>query len=382
MSNDTKQNQAKGPTDLDEDMNEIAGAFAEFLRDPTNKRRFHLFLLDYYKELETEKVDSIISRLNTMRESDQEHQTDVHEPSNISDLLQDTFSIKEAEAAFVETLGFAKKSLDRAAEGAAQEIRNALHEGSGIHEQVAPWYAKYIAAYLQFRDHKRKHRDMMILSVHMRKDDLDPSWFSKDGSISDCWDHAVATMTQILNDGGLKVTYVKNDRQDRLLVMRQELVSTTSPDEYFAIRLEYETPERLKIGVDNYEKMKLFYQERVHALQHKLMKQTGSAQRDQIARELRSVRHEQDFFLGTVPDPKQLGEGILLTLELSSTQDYHLIRNKLQMIVSTYLDLMVKDDGERGRLERQKQRLAANEDVIEYEVDVEHLRPVRRRKSS
>jgi hypothetical protein len=108
---------------------------------------------------------------------------------------------------------------------------------------------------------------------------------------------------------------------------------------------------------------------------------------------------ERDFFVGTVPDPSQLDEGLLLYIDVSTLKDYHLVKNKMQTVMTKFIlhlsKIAVKaaetDPDVEFELWRNKNSgLLASDEVEDVEtgerfkVDQKHLKPVKhtRKKAS
>jgi hypothetical protein len=155
------------------------------------------------------------------------------------------------------------------------------------------------------------------------------------------WDDAVNTLALIIAETGLKPKYVKNDRHYGRFVMKQDLRSSASlPDEYFSFTLDYNTRERIQDMTGPYNKKVAELEKAVKRLEKKLAsypEDSRSLRARMLRTQMLKACQERDFFMATTPDPNQLSEGLLFLIEVSTLKDYHIVKDRMQAIMTKYI---------------------------------------------
>jgi hypothetical protein len=155
------------------------------------------------------------------------------------------------------------------------------------------------------------------------------------------WDDAVNALAQIIATTGLKPKYCKNDRHYGRFVMKQDLRSQANlPDEYFSFTLDYNTAERIKEMCVPYNKIVAAYEKKLKKMAKKLegwSPDSVSARYLALKKKHLNLTQERDFFVGTTPDPNQLSEGLLFLIEVSTLKDYHIVKDRMQAIMTKYI---------------------------------------------
>jgi hypothetical protein len=218
---------------------------------------------------------------------------------------------------------------------------------------------------LEQDDPKYSFRERLTFSIHLPSYELKHSW-SKDNkgavrtgkvimikdrnpvdgtekrtSLQVTWDDAVNALAKIIEASGLKPKYCKNDRNYGRFVMKQDLRNSTNlPDEYFSITLDYHTVEKIKEMSVSYNKIVRNYEKKISRLARvlSLFSESSLSLRYQgLKRRYLKLCNERDLFIGTVPDPNQIEEGLLLFIEVSSLKDYHIVKDRMQTIMTKFI---------------------------------------------
>jgi hypothetical protein len=194
------------------------------------------------------------------------------------------------------------------------------------------------------------YRERLIFSINLPNYELKKPWNRgakavrmADGrtSLQATWDEAVNALARIVETTGLKPKYCKNDRHFGRFVMKQDLRSGSAlPDEYFSFTLDYNTDEKIEEMKGPYDKIVADYEKKIAKFAKKLAAYpdgTKTAKYLELRKQHLSVCQERDFFVGTTPDPHQLDEGLLFLIEVSTLKDYHIVKDRMQSIMTRYI---------------------------------------------
>lgn len=337
----------------------------DFISDSDNKELLINTLVEEYEKKEEEKIDREISHREHKKISDENKIGPHHRPGNISSLLSSSFNMHESENMIARSITATKKSLDKSVESRVDSINRLLSGIGGFSSQLKSCFAKSTVVYFEKDDPEFPYRERLIFSIHL------PHYELKDIGGEECdsdsktemqmtWDDAVNGLAKIVESAGLKAKYCKNDKNYGQYTMKQELLDgTTIPDEYYSLVLDYMTNEKLVETAKAYIKVVQNYDVRLKKLEKKLDRYSSDSESNryyQLRKKYSVIKQEKDFFVGTVPDPSQIGEGLLLYIDMSSLKDYHLVRDKMQMVMTRFVLHLSSVDSK----------------MIEYDPDLEY----------
>lgn len=368
--NQNPRKQPKGPQKpWDPEMEEAGEQFVSFLKDPANKRKLEEFVIHTFKQMESDRVDEIKARVENERRVDNSHRmTEFHKPGNIAPLMSEDLNMTNTERAYVRALQSTQKNLERTVEDRVEEINRLLSGIGGMNSQLKSCFARSTVVFLEQDDPKHSFRERLTFSIHLPKYELKSDWgreegesfasgaphkkgsqkgsqksVSKDGrtAIQMTWDNAVNALAAIIETAGLKPKYCKNDRNYGQFVMKQDLRNHYRlPDEYFSLTLDYNTDEKIEELKTSYNKIISNYNKKLAALEKKLRGYHPESQSQSLLK-LRQTHmdmlSERDFFVASVPDPNQLDEGLVFLIEVSSLKDYHIVKDKMQSIMTKFI---------------------------------------------
>ncbi len=358
----------KGPAKpWPEDMKAAAEEFVGFLKDPAQKQVLQNYIMDAFKRFETEKMDEFQARIENEREVDARRIAPHHQPGNIGPMISEDLNMSDAERNFARGLRTTKAALQRAVEDRVEQINHLLAGLGGFSSQLKSCFARSTVVFLEEEDPRYSYRERLIFSVNLPSFELKRSWkndaevegpstvkrtsgkkrgVSAEDSdprspLQATWDDAVNTLAQIIAETGLKPKYAKNDRHYGRFVMKQDLRSSSNlPDEYFSFTLDYNTTERIQDMIAPFNKKVTEYEKKIRRLEARL-KGTAIDSRSprlmKLRAELLKLTQERDFFVGTTPDPNQLSEGLLFLIEVSTSKDYHIVKDRMQAIMTKYI---------------------------------------------
>lgn len=352
--------QPKGPDKpWPKDLEETADSFVEFLKDSKSKESVKDFLIEAYKKYEEEKISQVQSKIEHEKHVDNQGAKDApahYKAGNLGPALHEEFNMHESEKAFVRALRQTKNNLVRAVEDRVEEINRLLADIGGFSAQLKSSFARSTVVFLEQEDPKYSFRERLIFSINLPNYELKKPWdHSKSGkskknvpltadgrtSIQATWDEAVNALAKIVETTGLKPKYCKNDRNYGRFVMKQDLRSTQNiPDEYFSFTLDYNTTDKIKEMIRPYEKVLWDYENKIKSLAKKMDAYPENSKESrylQLKKKHLFLCQERDFFVGTTPDPKQLDEGLLFLIEVSTLKDYHIVKDRMQSIMTQYI---------------------------------------------
>ena len=369
----------KGPAKpWDEQTNALAEEFVEFLKDGTQKKAMQDFLIDAFKRFEGDKLAQLQARMENEKRVDEHRMADFHKPGNIGPIMSEAFNMFDAERSFARGLKQTKANLVRAVEDRVEEINRLLSGLGGFSSQIKSCFARSTVVFLEEEDPKHNYRERLIFSINLPSYELKRQWANgpaepavAEGSaepklpakrkapasrkpaapgmeeddprtpLQATWDDAVNALAQIIATTGLKPKYCKNDRHYGRFVMKQDLRSQANlPDEYFSFTLDYNTADRIKEMCVPYNRIVGAYEKKIKKLAKKLegwSPESTSPRYLALRKKHLNLVQERDFFAGTTPDPNQLSEGLLFLIEVSTLKDYHIVKDRMQAIMTKYI---------------------------------------------
>ncbi|MBN1115333.1 MAG: hypothetical protein JXA66_08335 [Oligoflexia bacterium] len=332
------------------EMESQAENVVNFLQDSGNKQKLKDFIVETYKEMESQKAGEFKARVLNEMEVNSNRKEEYHTPSNITPLLAKTFNMFDTEQAFARGMQATYSNLTRSVEDRVEEINRLLSGIGGFSSQLRGCFARSTVVFLEQDDPTYPFRERLIFSVHLPSYELKNDWSRNANGEKDAygrttlqatWDDAVNALAQIIETSGLKPKYCKNDRNYGRFVMKQDLRSSSVlPDEYFSITLDYNTSEKIKDMCSVYNRIFRRYEQKLRKAKKKLDSYPLNSESPKYARIKRkyfSIEQEKDYFLGTIPDPNQLEEGLLLVIEVSTLKDYHIVKDRMQSIMTKFI---------------------------------------------
>lgn len=407
------------------ELKEFAENVVDFLKDGTNKRAMQEFLIEAFKQFEKRQVEQVQSRVQHESQVDNRGANEFHTPGNIGPIMAETFNMFEPERAFARSLRQTKQNLTRSVEERVEEINRLLAGLGGYSSQLKSCFARSTVVFLEEEDPRFAFRERLIFSINLPNYELKRSWEvgaagprATDGKkrrgpetvdeedlrtpLQATWDDAVNSLAQIIATTGLKPKYVKNDRHYGRFVMKQDLRTTANlPDEYFSFTLDYNTVERIQEMIGPYNKIVGDYDKKIQALEKKMKSWPANSRNPRFMafqKKHLNLVQERDFFVATTPDPNQLDEGLLFLIEVSTLKDYHIVKDRMQQIMTKYIlhlsklatkeaeidpDLeyeMWKKQNQEGGAEKKAEGLSAAEieQLPEYVLEEGKLKPLKK----
>jgi hypothetical protein len=394
-----------------EELEKAANDTVDFLKHHEARALLKDFLIDTYKKFEAEKVNQFIARVENEEKTNGTQTKPFHTHGNIAPLLAEDFNMAAAEKAFANGLQITKKTLVKTVEERVEEINRLLSGIGGFNSQLKSCFARSTVVFMEEEDPKHSYRERLVFSINLPNYELkrtphtqmtktEGTHTKTDNERSEgraSWDDAINALAKIVESAGLKPRYCKNDRKTGRFIMRQDLRSRGNlPDEFFAFTLDYNTEERITELRSSYNRVAEKYKKRIEKLGKAVAwyKTTSDASRfHRLKRELTAAMHEYDYFVGTVPDPNQLDGGLLFLIEVVSHKDYHIVRDKMQMLMTKFILHMSNiasdevdfdpdqelSDWEHSALPR---RGIDGRTPQEYEVEEDRLEPIRAKKAA
>jgi len=328
--------------------------------------------------------------------------------------------------AFVRGMRATHGSLTRHVEQRVEEINRLLYGIGGFSSQLKSCFARSTVVFLEQDDPKYPFRERLVFSIALPHYELKRDWgrgTSHGGPIpapsrpqptgraggkqvdgrtmvQATWDDAVNSLAAIIQSAGLKPKYCKNDRNYGRFVMKQDLQTQQAlPDEYFSLTLDYNTDEKLNEMRDSYNRIMGSYEKRIEKLQIKCGRYPKDSRKVgylKLKKRLQLLINEKNYFEGTVPDPGQLDEGLLFLIEVSTLKDYHIVKDRMQTIMTKFILHLSKIAEKEAEfdpdLEYEKWKAGAKgvhrpsmsatdvdiEGVEEYVVDATALKPTKK----
>jgi hypothetical protein len=365
----TEPGQAEGKTESRSqswtpDMEKLADEFVAFLKDGENKNELLEFLKETYKKFEAQKVDQIKARVEKEAEVDANTPVSFHKPGNITTILDEDLNMQSTEMAFAMALKSTKANLQRSVEDRVEEVNRLLAGIGGFSSQLKSCFARSTVVFLEQDDSRYQFRERLTFTIHLPSYELKDSWrrdssairsgkiiMIKDRSSTNAedrrtalqvtWDDAVNALAKIIEGSGLRPKYCKNDRNYGRFVMKQDLRSSSNlPDEYFSITLDYHTEEKIKEMCSSYNQILKNYEKKILKLAKSLSlysENSASLRYQSLKRKYLELCQERDLFIGTVPDPNQIEEGLMLFIEVSSLKDYHVVKDRMQNSMTKFI---------------------------------------------
>jgi len=333
-----------------EEMEGEAEKFVSFLKDAETKKMVHEFLAEAYKNHETARVNQLQARMEHEAKVQSRGATDYHTPGNLTPMMAEDFNMHQTEKTFARGLKTTQNYLNRTIDDRVEDINRLLANVGGFSAQIKSAFARSTVVFLEQEDPKYNYRERLIFSINLPNYELKRQWdrSGKAAKLSDgrsslqaTWDDAVNALARIVETTGLKPKYCKNDRHYGRFVMKQDLRSSINlPDEYFSFTLDYNTEEKIKEMCVPYDKIVRDYEAKIAKLAKKLAKYPEDSKSPRYAalkKQHLLLCQERDYFVGTTPDPNQLDEGLLFLIEVSTLKDYHIVKDRMQSIMTRYI---------------------------------------------
>lgn len=421
MSDNAKK-KIKGPEKpWDPESEQAADEFVDFLRDVTQKKDLQDYLIDTYRKYHQEKIGRLKGRWENERAVNQKTNADHHTSGNLEPLMHETLNMGDIERVFGRGVKSTKDYLVRSAENRVEEIQRLLADIGGFSAQIKSCFARSTVVFLEQEDARHSFRERLIFSINLPNFELKRPWDHGRGkadkladgrsSLQATWDDSVNALARIVESAGLKPKYCKNDRHYGRFVMKQDLrASSNLPDEYFSFTLDYNTDDKIKEMIGPYDKIIKDYAARLEKLERKLEGYTNedkSPKAVDLRQKYIQLTLERDYFVATTPDPNQLDEGLLFLIEVSTLKDYHIVKDRMQTIMTRYilhLSQIAANDAEfdpemeyqawkagkkltHGHEKKavkltQEEAAQAVDGVPEYEVDSAALRPAAKKRAA
>jgi len=351
--------------DASPEMKEAAAQVVEFLKNPSQRQALTEFILKTYQQYEGERAAAFKARVQNEREVDSQRLAPHHTPGNIAPMMHEELNMHETEKAFARGLRATQKSLTKSVEDRVEETNRLLAGIGGFSSQLKSCFARSTVVFLEQDDPRYSYRERLVFSIHLPHYELKRSWTENaptpmrrpmpgkpgmrgikgpdDGRtpMQATWDDAVNALAAIIQSAGLKPKYCKNDRNYGRFVMKQDLqTSHVLPDEYFSLTLDYNTEEKIREMSESYTKVLKGYEKKIEKLEPKFSrwpKDSVEPKYLSLKTKLQTLINERNYFVATVPDPHQLEEGLLFLIEVSTLKDYHVVKDRMQSIMTKFI---------------------------------------------
>jgi hypothetical protein len=370
-----------------EDLEQAAEEFVGFLKNSDSKQAVKDYIIDAYKKFEAQKLAQVQSKFEPVIAPTSRSTGPFHQSGNIEPVLHDELNMVETEQAFVRSIKTTKNNLVRTLEDRVEDINRLLADVGGFSAQVKSSFARSTVVFLEQEDPKYSFRERLFFSINLPNYELKKAWdHGEDGeprvrhrtsrtSLQITWDDAVNALARIVEKTGLKPKYCKNDRHYGRFVMKQDLRSAVNiPDEYFSFTLDYNTDEKIAEMWGPYDKTVADYNHKIKSLAAKIKKyaeDSKSARLVALKKEHLHLSQDRDFFVGTTPDPHQLDEGLLFLIEVSTLKDYHIVKDRMQSIMTRYILFLSKIAADEAKHDQDlEQHLSKNEREMAHDEDV------------
>jgi hypothetical protein len=351
QSNQTSSEEAQSNTSSDENdkFQREKVRLVDFLESNKDKRKLTGFLEETYKSLEQEAVDRLLNRI--MHEQTTEHHgaTPWHKPGHIGPIMYEYLNMMGVESAFVNGLQQTKSSMTETVEQRVDEISHSLKGAGGFNRQFKSSLSRSAVIYLEQDDPNNRAREKVVFTVNVADFEL---WqpLDEEANREVCedgrtmrrkvWDEAVNRLSEIVSNSGLKPKYVKNDKNNFIFVMRQYFLSQgdQAPDEYFTFELRHLNTNSKKAMTSEYTEVLNQFQNKIAKLDKKLNSWFLTANQKQLCLQRKNqIEKEQDFYIGTHPDPREMDSGLVFTITLNTLKDYSTTKDKMRGIMTQYL---------------------------------------------
>lgn len=345
--------QPKGPAKpWDPQVEQKSEEFVSFLKDSENKAAFQDIVIDAFKKYEQETIARYQARMENEKRVNQNTLGEFHRAGNLEPMLHEALSMADAERAFGRGIRNTKEGLVHTLDNRVDEINRLLANIGGFSAQIKSSFARSTVVFLEQEDPKYNYRERLIFSINLPNFELKRPWETKkdgtsqslpDGrtSLQATWDDAINALARTVEKAGLRPKYCKNDRHYGRFVMRQDLRSVGNlPDEYFSFTLDYNTAEKIEEMKAPYNQIVSGLSAKVERLRRKMARypeQSSAPTYLALKKQFLDASQERDFFIGTTPDPNQMDEGLLFLIEVSTLKDYHLVKDRMQSIMTRYI---------------------------------------------
>jgi len=347
----------QGPESLEDEQAELEpedfesdeARLVEFLKYAKEKRKMTDFMEETFKAYEKESVDRQINKEIHQHDIELAGSTPWHKAGHIGPLMHEYLNMVGVEAAFVSGLQHTKSSLTKTVQQRVDEINTLLRMVGGFNRQIKASFSRSAVVYLEQEDPKSCHRENVIFTINLSDIELR---YRMDESANDevvedgrtlrrlVWDEAVNTLAEIVSNTGMKPKYVKNDKNNGVIVMRQHLLHSESevPDEFFDFELKY-------IHEDSRDQMTADYVEAVNQFDQVIEKAqkkmkfflTGPEQRKVLRKKLDEARYAREFYVATNPDPREMDNGLVFSIKVNTLKDYSITKDRMQFIMTRYI---------------------------------------------
>jgi len=237
---------------------------------------------------------------------------------------------------------------------------NAVSQTGGFSSHVRPDLARTAVIYMEQEDPTRRHREKVVCAVNVGDFELrypsspdEPEKMTADGRAlrRKMWDEAVAALIRIVAETGMNPKFVRNDRNSCRLSIKQDAVTGADqmPDEFFSIELYYCSEFEL-------ERKKLEYVKRMHRFEEDISTRKGAMfswkttklRKKELLDEISTLERDRQFFIATTPDPREMDSGLIFKIELYTTKEYGVVKEKLRTVINRYVDELSKIASENG----------------------------------
>src|SRR5262249_23209204 len=75
---------------------------------------------------------------------------------------------------------------------------------------------------------------------------------------------------------------------------------------------------------------------------------TPKNKKDELTRRIETLERDRAFFVATTPDPREMESGLIFKIDLYTTKEYGVTKEKLKSILTRYLDEPSLMPGEHG----------------------------------
>ncbi len=328
-------------------LEEATEDFVSFLENSENKRMLLDAFIETYQQTENDNIEMQCAKVMDEKRVNEEHKEGpYHKPGNIADLLGSTLNMAQTERTISRSIEVTKRSIERTIDDRVDEINRVLSGIGGYSSQLKSCFARSTVVYVEQDDPENTYRKRIVFSVHLPNYELKTA--DIEGELEDGrtgkqvnWDDAVNGLAKIVETSGLKAKYCKNDKNYGQYTMKQDLRNTSyTPDEYFSIILDFMTEDKIVETARAYNKVIATYENRLRRMEKKLDRWENKATTTKylkLKKEYTELVNEKNFFVASVPDPSQFGEGLLLYIDVTTMKDYHIVGDKMQSIMTKFI---------------------------------------------
>ncbi|MCC7440617.1 MAG: hypothetical protein IT285_03225 [Bdellovibrionales bacterium] len=321
----------------------------DFLKYPKEKRKLTDFLEDTYKAYEQESVERSINRVVHEHDSELQGGTPWHRPGHIGPLMFEFLNMVGVENAYVSGLQHTKSSLTKTVQQRVDEINTLLRMVGGFNRQIKASFSRSAVVYLEQEDPENVHRERVIFTVNLSDvelryplDETADEQMTEDGRSLRrfVWDEAVNVLAEIVSNTGMKPKYVKNDKNAGVIIMRQALLSRAKdqPDEFFDFDLRYISQENRETKANEYvAEIKKFEDEVARLTKASKAFWLSARAREEIVAKVRKCKRDRDFYIATVPDPREMDNGLVFSIKVNTMKDYTITKDRMQFIMTRYI---------------------------------------------